>query len=119
MNSMETSRANVLQSLVNLSSSLEDVRAALASFSWDYTGEPQVLTALNVRSVLQRFVAQELTSAEVESWANLIEGREDVVLQTAADNTLDEVLYELANPTLTQSLTPQRARTILVDLSEG
>lgn len=47
-----------------------------------------------IAAVLQRFKAGELTASQVEAWAEMIEGREDIDL----DATAREAIFQLANP---------------------
>lgn len=67
-----------------------------------------LLTA-DLRAVLERYANGELSDRDVENWANLVEGREDIQVE---END-KEVLFELANPELTQQLSRARALEIL------
>ena len=68
--------------------------------NWDYDGEPVVLRGVQVESVLLRFLAGELNAVELEDWANLIEGREDIIFEAEREDTIEDVIYCLANPVL-------------------
>lgn len=95
-------REEAVQSLVRLDRPLEDVRASLGDFEWDWEGPPVArLNGLAVASVLERYAAGQLTGDEVETWANLLEGREDVEFDPKAT----EAIFDLANPELQGPLT--------------
>lgn len=66
----------------------------------------------HVISALERFLAGKLSALDIEEWANIIEMREDIAL----DERTKEAVWELANPTLTQALTPEVARRIVSTL---
>jgi len=53
----------------------------------------------------------DISSKEVEDWANLIECREDIGYEEVAD-----ILHILANPAITQELTKAVAAQLIEDL---
>jgi len=69
---------------------------------WDWEGPP--ITALgvaNVVSVLQRYLKGDLPGDDVEAWANMLEGRDDVEFEPKAASAI----FDLANPALQGPLT--------------
>lgn len=99
---MPVTREKAIKSLVRLAHPLDALRASLSAFEWDWE-RPSLarLTSLDVASVLQRYVAGEVTGDEVETWANLLEGRDDVEFQPEAA----DAIFDLANPELQGPLT--------------
>ena len=94
-------RNEAVQSLIRWDRPLEAVRTSLGAFDWDWEGEPGArLDVQAVASVLRRYLAGELTGEEVEAWANLLEGREDVDFQPEAG----AAIFDLANPVLQGSV---------------
>ena len=93
----KVTREEAVQALVRFARPLEDLREALATFEWDWDSRALAsLTSTDIASVLHRYEAGELSAAEVEDWANLIEGREDIDL----DDRTSEAIFDLANPVL-------------------
>ena len=90
-------REEAIQSLVRLAHPLDALSASLGAFEWDWDGPPLArLSGMQVASLLQRYVAGEVTGDEVETWANLLEGRDDVEFSAKAR----EAIFDLANPEL-------------------
>lgn len=110
-------RLKIIGELLNFSWPLQELATQLSSMSWDYAGEGVVLERQHLISVLQRYLAGDLAGADIESWANLIEGREDIEFSTEYEEELENALYELANPTLTYALNVERANTLLQSFS--
>lgn len=94
---MSMTREEAIQSLVCLDRPLDALRTSLAAFEWDWEGPPIArLNGREVASVLQRYTAGEVTGDEVETWASLLEGRDDVEFEPEAA----EAIFDLANPEL-------------------
>lgn len=106
-------RHTVLRSLAEFSRSLNELRDLLGLLEWDFDDLPFVMKRLHLHGVLERYLSGNLSSQDVEDWANLVEGREDVVFESGDAELLDEIVYELANPRLTKQLSDQRAKEII------
>ncbi len=90
-------RDEAVQSLIRCDQPLETVRASIEVFDWDWKGGALALLDMDaVASVLRRYVAGGITSEEVETWANLLEGREDIDFEPKAG----AAIFDLANPAL-------------------
>lgn len=100
-------RHTVLRDLVEFAKPIDELRDALAVFPWDFRDIPLTMTADHIRRVIERYLKGELSAQHVEDWANLIEGREDIAFRSRDAETLHEIIYELANPLLTEALSPQ------------
>ncbi|HEU5047077.1 MAG TPA: hypothetical protein VFT64_04455 [Rickettsiales bacterium] len=92
---------------------LRDVTAALQQFPWDCNEPLVTLTRPLIESILSRYVHSELTSADVEEWANLVEGRDDIKFEPGNEDTVGAIMHELANPFLTEPLTQKRAEFLI------
>jgi len=110
---MTSERRKALEALLGFEQPVEQHRTALAAFSWDADTELAFLSLSHIADVLNRFVAGRMVAPEVEAWANAIEGRDDIGFESANERLLRELLHELANPLLTQSLTRERAVELL------
>ena len=114
----EMDRLVVVRELLELSKPLEEIMAQLAVMDWDYEGDGVVLTRKHLVTVLQRYLRDELSDSDIESWANQIEGREDIQFEAGCEQGIEDVLYELANPALTQPLDRASAEVLLEKLVE-
>ena len=113
MTSSEMDRLALVRDLLEMSKPLEKIMAQLAMMDWDYEGDGVDLTKEHLAIALQRYLRGELSDSDIESWANQIEGREDVQLDAGSEQEIENVLYELANPALTQPLDHARAKMLL------
>lgn len=95
-------RFDVLRDLVTFSQPVNVLSNSLSNFYWDYEGQPLIVTSSEIQSVLKRFLAGEYTAEELETWANLIEGREDLEFEEQKHKLIEHVIYCLANPALQQ-----------------
>ena len=109
-------RLALVEQLLQFALPLDVLSTSLRTYDRDYEGEAVDLTPAHIVSVLERLIKRELTSRDVEAWANLIELREDIHFEV--DSPLGEVAHELANPTLYSPLTDERAHQIRAALAE-
>jgi hypothetical protein len=111
----EKFRLALVDSLLTMALPLADIAEQLAKLGWDYEGIGVRLTPDHFSNVLARYLRGEMSEVDVETWANLIEGRDDVEFDQSFEALVRDVLHELANPILTHPLDPARARH-LVDI---
>ena len=104
-------RRSIICDLVEFKRPLESSLRDLKRFPWDYEVPLVMLEERHLASVLRRYRNNELSSSDVEMWANAIEGRDDIKYDP--DSTTGQLLHELANPVLTEPLTPARAAELL------
>ena len=113
----EAQRLAVIGDLLQLARPLDEIAKRLAAIDWDFEGEGVALQRQHLRTMLHRFLENLITTADIEAWANLVEGREDVYFSADGEEQIEKVLHELANPLLTQPLDRNRARELLVGLN--
>jgi hypothetical protein len=113
MTSSEIDRLAVVRDLLELSKPLEKIMLQLAMMDWDYEGDGLDLTKKHLAMALQRYLLGELSDSDIETWANQIEGREDIQFEAGSEQEIEKILYELANPALTQPLNHARAKILL------
>jgi len=107
-------RKKAISSLIHFDAPPGDIEAELAAVNWD--GEPfATLMRKHVAAVLRRFVSGDIDAAAVESWANLVEGREDIQLEPGHEQIILDAIHDLANPVL-QGTTEDLAPRLLVKL---
>jgi hypothetical protein len=109
-------RTASLEALVKVTMPISEAISRLTEFPWDSDTELVNITPEDFCHVLSLFKQNSLSSAEIEDWANALECRDDVGLSALLTQ---ELLYELANPLLTQPLSSERADFWLARLQNG
>ncbi len=108
-------REILLQQLLMLSRPLSELHSSLSKLTWEgdklVTLRPQM-----VIGILQRYRSEEITSQDVEDWANAVEGREDIEYEQTHLDILRESIFILANPLLTTYLNKDEARRLIEKL---
>jgi hypothetical protein len=78
----------------------------LRSFAWDWDGEPLlVLTKADFLRVIDRFLAGQLSAAQLQEWAENLEVRDDVVFDERDAELLDGIFFRIATPMINEPLT--------------
>ena len=96
-----TERADLVTKLVRSGPPLsEHDLARLNSFGWDSDQTLVTLTRADVCAVLDRHVRGELSADDLVRWADQIEAREDIAFGAEYEDPLDNLIFELANPTI-------------------
>jgi hypothetical protein len=85
----------------------------LASYGWDSDAELVTVTADDVRSILQRYVAGALSGDDLTHWAEIIEGRDDIALDPVHQEALGVVVFALANPDINTRMTLEAAKALI------
>lgn len=107
-------RQEVLKALIELSAPLEKLTASVTSIGWDPDSNNLVeLNRSHILKILNRYLSSELSEQEIEQWANLLEGREDIRFEYKNDQWIRQVIHELANPLLTKPLNRERAAKLI------
>lgn len=109
-------RTATLDALVKITMPISEAISRLAEFPWDSDAELVNLAPEDFHHVLSLFKQGSLSVVEVENWANALECRDDVGISAPL---VQELLYELANPLLTQPLSSERADFWLARLQNG
>ena len=106
-------RKKTLEALISFARPIGQIKASLSALAWDSEEELVSLTCDHLRSVLERYLDGNVNEEEIESWANAIEGRDDIGFEPQKAKILRDILHELANPLLTQRLQPKRAQELV------
>jgi hypothetical protein len=109
-------RLELVEDLLEMPKLLHETVAQLAMFDWNYEGECVTLKREHIFSVLERYLLNQVSSDEVEYWANQVEGRDDVVFEEGWEHEIGDVIYQLANPVLTGLLNMERRQFLLEEL---
>lgn len=110
-------RATIIRNLLNFNGSLEKLAAELQRLSWDFDGIPEEMSGEHMTIVLRRYIEGVVSGDDLEHWANLIEGREDIDMPNELP-FLSDFIYELANPELSGKINQETALKML-DLIEN
>ena len=111
-------RGDVLHQLVSGSRPVAELSEELALFGWDSDTELVTIERSDVRRILEDYMCGRRSSSDVRSWAEAIEGRDDIALASVDEDVLRDAIFELANPELSCALTPSSARHLLRSLQE-
>jgi hypothetical protein len=105
-------RRLILESLIQYTIPIERISADLGLLPWDSEEELVELREGDIIKILERYVNGELSAQSVESWANLIECREDIKMS----NRVTETILILANPALNGVLSIEGSRKLIARL---
>jgi hypothetical protein len=108
-------RKSILLDFVGITRPLDEILLDLKKFSLDCDGPLIMLEQRHIAAALQRYADGQLTGATIENWANAIEGRDDIGYDPRS--IAGRLLHELANPVLTEPLSPSRAAGLLTSIS--
>jgi hypothetical protein len=93
-------RIECLNELLEFKVSLSTLSKNLSEFDWDYDEEPTLIKVHHILKVLQSYLDEKLSASDLEGWANLIEGREDLDFDPKHAEELEDIFHSLANPVL-------------------
>lgn len=103
-------RTDALKALIEVQFPISEAIARTSQFAWDSEEYLAVLTPENLERALNLCAEGSLTASDIEAWANALECRDDLAL---SEPVVSKVLYELANPVLTHSLSAERVTHLL------
>jgi hypothetical protein len=99
-------RAEILQELARFETPTEPLLRELRSFGWDWSDAPLlVLTKGDVLRVIDRFLAGQISAAQLQEWAENLEVREDVAFDERDAELLDGIFFRIATPMINEPLT--------------
>ncbi len=99
-------RAEILKELARFETPTEPLLRELQSFGWDWNGEPLlVLTKADLLRVIDRFLAGQLSAAQLQDWAENLEVRDDVAFDERDAELLDGIFFRIATPMINEPLT--------------
>ena len=109
---MARPRDELLQRLAEYELPVEPVLGELREYGWDAEEPVFTITRDHLLNILLRYLEGELTCSHVTDWADLIECRDDLDYEKGVEDALRRAVFELANPNLTQPVTPNIAREL-------
>lgn len=110
-------RAEILEQLVRYEVPTEPLVRELRGFGWDWNCEPLlILRKEHLIRIIDRFLAGEISGAELHQWAENLELREDVAFEDTDADMIDSVFFRLAVPEINEPLTPEVVRNLRREL---
>ena len=91
------SRFDVVNDLLSFRGQIGSIKKALSKFDWDLSEPLVTLNKEHIMSCLARVLNNEISLADLEEWANILELRDDIDF---SDEILKQIVFELANPAL-------------------
>jgi len=109
-------RLTLVASLVECQGDITALRARLWRYPFDADVPLLTLQPSHIISVLERFISGVMPASDVESWAEAVEGRDDIAYAEGADATISDALAVLSAPEVNGALTPEFAQSLLRQL---
>ena len=101
-------RAEILQELARYESPTEPLMNKLGSFGWDWSSEPLlILKKEHFLSIINRFLANQISALQLQEWAENLEVREDVAFDERNAELLDDIFFRIATPFINEPLTKE------------
>ncbi|MEZ8185569.1 hypothetical protein ACED29_07050 [Shewanella sp. 5S214] len=110
------SREELVLALIEFRGSTPDLVKELRFYGWDSENELVTLTPQHIINVLNQYTSGEVSNAEVQDWANAIEQRDDIGLLETHKETLDEMVFWLANPVINYPITLELTERVIDNL---
>ena len=110
-------RQEYLNALVNFDQPLSTILPILKTFPWDSSEAIITLKKEHLLHILDRYLNNALSATDLENWANAIECREDIAYKTDEEDLINDIIFDLANPTLNDPLSPKLVEQYISQLS--
>lgn len=101
--------------LVGFRRPLDDLVPALSRFPWDFEQELVRLDSADLRHALMLYRDGVISADQLEEWADVVEGRDDIAFTS---QLVIDLINQLANPLLFGRLTAERVDELLRVLSD-
>lgn len=111
-------RSQALYNLLEYNAPIEQLIDAVRMFKWDVDTSYAILTKKHLEDIFLRYLRNEITSNQLELWANAIEGREDIEYEIGYVAAIEEAIFHLANPLLTYPISHESVRSLAQSLSQ-
>ena len=108
-----------LNALVNFDQPLSTILPILKTFPWDSSEAIITLKKEHLLDILDRYLHNALSATDLENWADAIECREDIAYETDYEALINDIIFDLANPTLNDPLLPKIIEQYISQLSHS
>jgi hypothetical protein len=110
-------RREAVLNLVEWRGDLPDLVAAVREYPYDSEVPIVTLQAEHIRKAMERYLRGEIAAAELEAWADAVEGRDDIEYFEPHEDEISEALFRLSTPELNSPLSKEVAEKWLSELS--
>lgn len=110
------SRKALVNHLIEYDRSIVEIIEALKVYGWDSDVELVVMKPSHIENVLNCFLSGELTKNQVRDWANAVGRREDFELDKQFRDTMGEMVFWLANPSINFPITEVLVKRVISNL---
>ena len=110
-------RKQLLLELLSPHRPVPAIREELSKFQWDSETELVSLTRDHLKKLLGDFIGGHLIVSEVQMWAETIEGRDDIGMESERAELLKSIIFEMATQELGRPLTRSLAERYIEELS--
>ncbi len=111
-------RKTALEELIDLKIPLNIAIHQIGMFEWDSEEELVLMGRRHIVKILQDFIQGKLSKKEILSWANAVEGRDDIGIDVEVNDIVSDAIFTLANPEISEDLTKETALKIIHRFSE-
>ena len=101
---MMTDRKQLLLDLILLRGKTQDIKHEPSKQSWDSVSPIVKIDTQSMIFVLTKYIKGEISTDELEEWANLVECRDDIEIPSL----IQEFIFELANPEINGDITKKK-----------
>ena len=110
-------RRDAIYGLVEWRGRLSDLIAAVREFPFDSEVPLVTLQAVHIRNALQRYLCGDASAADIEAWADAVEGRDDIEYFEPHEDAISDALFRLSTPLINTPLSKEVAEKWVSDLS--
>ena len=112
-------REELIKALLSFSEPVDSLMLEIKKYGWDCETELAELKPEHIENVLNLYLSESVSESEVRNWANAIERREDIGLLETHKETLDEMVFWLANPQINYGISQDLAKRIIGNLKNN
>lgn len=109
-------RVALLTRLLKCDQPLDALLSELSEFGWDSEDELVSLTLIDAERAVASYRSGKISAGALESWAEAIEGRDDVGFEAHHEELLRRLIFELANPLVVRELSLDRAEFWIAEI---
>ena len=104
-----TDRKQLLLDLIFLRGKTQDIKKELSKYSWDSVSPILKIDTQSMIFVLTKYIKGDMSTDELEEWANLVECRDDIEIPSV----IQEFIFELANPEINGDITKKKVNDFI------
>ncbi len=98
------------------SKNIEDIEEDFNKINIDDTHENYLFKSKYLGLVLYKFLLNQFNLDALQRWANLIEFNENIIFLEQEKHYINEVIFQLANPDISNDLSTEKIKKIIVEI---